>query len=258
MFEQAALAEQRALAPNAGARCGIRSVDAFGSVSPLALELLTRDERFARLSPARQAALLDAELFLLPLPDYQALKSTPARGELWVHGQQQRPPKHLLVGNRRCPPWGYLIGAARRVESTSAALEALLAPDHDPRRQVVIGPEGRDLQAPAGTLPARPVAPSRFEPERIELELELREPAWLVLRETFSPHWEARVDGALVPCARADLLYRALPLEAGRHRVVLRYAPSWWWPGLAASALGWALLAALALSSLRKASRPGA
>lgn len=54
----------------------------------------------------------------------------------------------------------------------------------------------------------------------------------VVFVEQFARGWRATVDGHPVPIARANLLMRALPLAAGRHRIELEYRT----PGLAAGA----------------------
>jgi uncharacterized membrane protein YfhO len=47
----------------------------------------------------------------------------------------------------------------------------------------------------------------------------------LVLHDTYYPGWIAEVDGRSVPILRADVLFRGVELDAGRHRVVFRFAP---------------------------------
>jgi len=73
---------------------------------------------------------------------------------------------------------------------------------------------------------------------------------FVVFSETWYPGWKAFVDGREAPIYRADYLFRAVPVPAGEHRVVMVYRP-WWWPvGAGMSLLACLLLAALGL--LRK------
>ena len=68
---------------------------------------------------------------------------------------------------------------------------------------------------------------------------------FVVFAETWYPGWRAEVDGRRVPLYRADYLFRAVAVPAGRHRVVLVYRP-WWWPvGAAGSLLALGVLAVL-------------
>ena len=71
------------------------------------------------------------------------------------------------------------------------------------------------------------------------------------MREAFATGWSATVDGAPAPLLAADVLFRAVPVAAGRHRVVLAYEA----PGRAAGAwlsgVTWLAAALLGLRALR-------
>jgi hypothetical protein len=63
------------------------------------------------------------------------------------------------------------------------------------------------------------------EPERVAVQASMASPGLLVLRDTFYPGWQATVDGQATPVLCADHAFRAVPLAAGEHEVVFRYAP---------------------------------
>jgi hypothetical protein len=48
---------------------------------------------------------------------------------------------------------------------------------------------------------------------------------YLVLRDTYSTEWSAHVDGEPVEVARANGLFRAVPLAAGRHTIAFLHTP---------------------------------
>lgn len=107
--------------------------------------------------------------------------------------------------------------------------------------------------APAGT--AGPVdGEARILEEsaaRILLETSASSGAWLVLADTFYPGWVAEVDGAETPIVRANTMFRAVPLPAGRHSVEMTYRPSSVRSGLMVSAASLLLAALLAVPRRR-------
>jgi hypothetical protein len=104
--------------------------------------------------------------------------------------------------------------------------------DFDPLTEVIVE-GGVDLDArPSGPEGVRVTV---YEPERVEVEVELTAPGYLVLTDAHYPGWRAWVDGQEMPIATADLLFRAVYLEAGRHRVEFRFQPRSLWLGAALS-----------------------
>jgi hypothetical protein len=57
----------------------------------------------------------------------------------------------------------------------------------------------------------------------VTVDVESGGPALLRLADLWYPDWSATVDGRPVPILRADYLLRAVPIPAGRHRVVFAY-----------------------------------
>ena len=52
-------------------------------------------------------------------------------------------------------------------------------------------------------------------------------PSLLVLSEPWYPHWQATIDGREVPVLRANFALRAIPVEAGDHRIEMVYHSPW-------------------------------
>ncbi len=72
--------------------------------------------------------------------------------------------------------------------------------------------------------------------DNVEARIRLEEPATLLLRKTFHPAWEARVDGTEVETEMLAPSFLGVPLEAGEHLISLTYRGSlWvallWWSG---------------------------
>jgi hypothetical protein len=79
------------------------------------------------------------------------------------------------------------------------------------------------------------------DPDRLVLEAELRTPGFVVVADTYYPGWTASVDGRPAAIHPADLLFRAVFVEPGSHRIVLRYRPLAFFAGVALCALAGAL-----------------
>jgi hypothetical protein len=74
---------------------------------------------------------------------------------------------------------------------------------------------------------------SRPSPNEVVINTKSNRAALLVLTDTFYPGWSATVDGAPAAISRANLLFRAVPVSAGKHQVRFNYLPRWFLIGLA-------------------------
>ena len=130
----------------------------------------------------------------------------------------------------------------RRVRSASDAHEALarfVAGDGGVHTGLALVRRG-DLPASAFADPpvADPAAgadPGEIAPRflrdgrsALEIEVVLDAPALLVVNDTMLDGWTATVDGAAAPIVEVNGLVRGVWLDAGTHRVAMRYVP----PGL--------------------------
>jgi hypothetical protein len=114
------------------------------------------------------------------------------------------------------------VALARLFEPTVVAGEsAWLAPDANVHG--VFAPAGR-----AGTCRLE-----SFDNQRVEAHCDAEQPGLAVFSEQYDKGWSATVDGQPVRVLRANLSMRALWLEPGAHRIVMRYSP----PGLRAGAV---------------------
>jgi hypothetical protein len=77
-----------------------------------------------------------------------------------------------------------------------------------------------------------------FRHAQVEADCEVLRPGLAVFLEQYDEGWSATVDGQRAPLLRANLVMRAVPLERGRHRVVLRFSPLGLPLGVALSGLG--------------------
>jgi hypothetical protein len=156
------------------------------------------------------------------------------------------------------PGRAWLVHSSVPVADEDAAARAVADPAFDPRASVVV----EAAVAPSPPAPSAPVERVEtlvYEAERALYEAHVETPGWLVIADAWYPGWLATVDGAPAEITRANLLYRAIALEPGSHRVELTYRPSLWQSGrlislvtLAALALIVALVALRFISKTRK------
>jgi hypothetical protein len=150
-------------------------------------------------------------------------------------------------------PRAFAVAGVRLAEG-QAAFDALVSPSFDPLAEVVLAPGASVAPAPGAT--AGEVRALELGLDRFALEATLARPGLVVLLEAWDPGWVATVDGAPAAVLRANLVFRAVAVPAGRHRVEMRYRPREVLHGLVVSALAMAALVALAFG--RAPALPGA
>jgi len=145
-------------------------------------------------------------------------------------------------------PRAFVVHQARIAGDESQALELLRDPVFDPSQAVILE---QDLALVTGEGESQ-VDIVDYQPERVELRASLDSPGYLVLTDTYYPGWTAKVDGVNTPIQRANLYFRALPLEAGDHEVIFLYQPPGVRLGLGLALLAWvAWLLALTVVVIR-------
>jgi hypothetical protein len=141
-----------------------------------------------------------------------------------------------MYENLDVQPRAFLVHQKVVAADDGEALALMQDESFDPRTHVVL------MQPVAGqsSQPSKQesVRVTRYAPERVEIALEASAPGYLVLTDAWYPGWEAMVDGAPTQVHRADLLFRAVPVEAGDHQVVFSFRPHSLRTGTAFSLIG--------------------
>jgi hypothetical protein len=174
------------------------------------------------------------------LEDLQPVARVPSRfaGDVFVY----RTPSPL--------PRSYAVSGVRTAQGLPA-LRMLADPSFDPSTTIVL-PEGSPRDASPSFRGASRLAD--YRPDRVVLEAELSEPGYVVLADAYDPGWRARIDGRPALLLAANAVFRAVPVDAGRHRVELLYRPAAVTRGVAV-ALGSAVLALGGVVSVRRRER---
>jgi hypothetical protein len=180
---------------------------------------------------------LNTKYVLTPAP----LRPLPDRFQL-VAQYQDQPLFVLYRGMYRTPVFVYQNAGARprvfwadRIVSARGEEEALaLIRRHDLRDVAIVeGVEaGEQPAAASSTGVARVVgAADGF----LEVHTESLARGFLVISEVWHPGWSVAVDGAAQRLYRTDLALMGTWVAAGKHRLVLRFRPPCWIPGLVVS-----------------------
>ncbi len=149
--------------------------------------------------------------------------------------------------------WG--VYGARVVDSPEAALDWLLSPNFDARRQAILEKAPRRSYPESAGLPPSPAKLRRPDPTVVEVEIEMAEPGVLVLADSCFPGWEVTVDGDAAELFCANYLMRGVELDAGRHQVRFEYRPFSVRAGIASSTLALGVIAAVLLREVARRRR---
>jgi hypothetical protein len=114
---------------------------------------------------------------------------------------------------------------ARLTEAAAGGSHAAAAGLAD---KIILEPSADGHPPPEATAVAAPASEDvqlvdGGDPDRVELVASLASPGWVVLADTFYPGWSVTIDGVATPIHPADLLFRAVFVPAGTHRIVFRY-----------------------------------
>ncbi|HEY4721936.1 MAG TPA: YfhO family protein, partial [Anaerolineae bacterium] len=81
-------------------------------------------------------------------------------------------------------------------------------------------------------------------PEYAAIDVDAAQDGYLVLTDAYYPGWTATIDGQPTNIERADVMFRAVKVPAGPHRVELRYEPQSFRIGMWVTIGAWAILIA--------------
>jgi hypothetical protein len=145
-----------------------------------------------------------------------------------------------LYKNRNPFPRAWLVKDVKVMDS-GAMLSRMTSKDFRPDREVLLeedpkwtnpptppftkgGLGGINVEERLSGLPQKVQITSESN-NKLTLQAEVVEDSLLVLSDTYYPGWKAFVDGKETKIYRADYTFRAVPLNAGTHRVKFVYDP---------------------------------
>ena len=148
------------------------------------------------------------------------ISPAPGRPETWIYENPRALPRVLLVEKARFADFDRILADGSWPEG------------FDPRREVLLTRTGEDgvfdgapLPAEAGTTPLGKAEIVRYLNSEVAIDVALDRPGFLVLNDAWHRWWQVQVDDRPAEILRANLLFRAVRLEPGRHRVRFTFHP---------------------------------
>ena len=201
------------------------------------------DVPFASLFNLDLLSLANVKYFVsrdrLTHPDLTAIREMPkAWNELTTHEKVKTNLRANFFGrgqifiyeNKKVLPRFFLAAKYQALETDAEILRRIGAEPASVLRHTVFL-NSRDLPEgmPAALTPGGEgnVVLKTYSPDEIVLEIDSLAPRILFTAISFNPAWCAYVDGAPVALFPADHAFMGLLVPGGRHRVVLRYEPSY-------------------------------
>jgi hypothetical protein len=152
-------------------------------------------------------------------------------------------PAYTIYRNHRALPRAFVVPRAAPLPERPGILAALKATDF--RRTVLLEDHSPDPAEESDKGGCRQAVVREYAPNHIHVDVEGATPGYLVLTDPWYPGWEASIDGTPTPLYRANYLFRAVQLPAGRHEVVFSFAPASYFLGRRISLAALALTAAV-------------
>lgn len=151
------------------------------------------------------------------LKDFQRLMGTPVRS-LLHRDIRLAPVRSVRILNRAEEVWAELREEAEPLRIARIAREDLPSPDLLEKLEALPG-TGDEAASGKGRVES-------FSPDRIVYAVSLRRPGVVLFNEIFYPGWSLRTESQAAPLFRINGAFRGTYLEAGEHRLTMRFRPA--------------------------------
>jgi hypothetical protein len=135
------------------------------------------------------------------------------------------------------------VAVADTWQGSEDALALLREPTFDPAQTVVLA--ANDISV-VGARSASPLPThteiTAYTATQVEIQVDSEAAGYLLLTDAYFPGWTATVNGQPAPVYRADVMFRAVAVPAGKSRVVFAFQPGWWPWSLVIGGGGWLLV----------------
>jgi hypothetical protein len=146
-------------------------------------------------------------------------------------------------------PRAFVVHQAEIIPDSDQQVARLRDPHFDPARAIILA-DGAPLAGQGGGDAQVMV----YTPEKIVVQANTDTSGYLLLTDAYYPGWLATIDGQPAEILRADVMFRAVRLEPGAHRVQFEYRPAtlYWGSRVSAVALLLWLVALIGVVRWRK------
>lgn len=290
--------EHRTLAVKHGLTAGVSGVDSYGSIARSDYKsLLTVAEQYGKKQPAMESVqrngktqssderlpasfvmkLLGIDYLLLPdtfTPVAATQIPVPADSTTWPGSTRlwrldNALPRAWIVHQVEILPSQTRhedsLAEAQRTRDVLFTKDATKLTPRDFRQLAIVETDQPIQPASAAISPEAAASEScritLYEPQRVQLEVNLQSAGLVVLSDTIEKNWVATVaplsangqaeanQAQEVPILRTNRVMRGVSLPAGKHLLTYEYRPRGFYRGAAISALSWLLLGASFLAS---------
>jgi hypothetical protein len=146
-------------------------------------------------------------------PEIPGIYPAPGRPETFVYENPRALPRVLFVDGARGVDFDRIIAGGEWPEG------------FDPTREVLLGEAAQPTAIAAGDGAAGKASLVSHHHTLVEVEVTAERPGFLVLNDVWHRWWKVEVDGRPAELLRADVLFRAVRIDAGRHRVRFTFHP---------------------------------
>ncbi len=137
----------------------------------------------------------------------------PGRPETWIYENPRALPRVLFVDGARTADFDAIIASGQWPQG------------FDPRREVLLPRGALAADAAPADGPAGKATIAAYHNVAIDIDVDAARPGWLVLNDVWHRWWTVEIDGAPAEMTRANVLFRAVAVPAGRHRIHWAFHP---------------------------------
>ena len=153
--------------------------------------------------------------------------------------------KLFAYKNNDALPRAFFVGQSKEIKDGAERLKFMNTAAFDPEKMAIVEKPIAGIESPDSSS----IKITRYEPEKIELNVYTDKQALLVLSEIYYPKgWSAKLDGnENLEIYKTNHLLRSVVVPAGEHKIVFSFHPTSYYTGLKISRITLYLVALLTL-----------